>query len=55
MHDIKYIKNNTKEFDDAICKRGGVPCAKKLLEKHNKYLSFLNKKQELQEKKKFNY
>ena len=51
MHDIKYIKNNIKAFDDAICKRGGVPCAKKLLEKHNKYLSFLNKKQELQEKR----
>ena len=48
---IKYIKNNIKAFDDAICKRGGDPCAKKLLEKHNKYLSFLNKKQELQEKR----
>ena len=51
MHDIKFIKNNTKEFDDAICKRGGVPCAKKLLEKYDQYLSFLNKKQELQEKR----
>ena len=51
MHDIKYIKNNIKAFDDAICKRGGDPCAKKLLEKHDKYLSYLKKKQELQEKR----
>ena len=54
MHDIKYIKNNKKDFDDAICKRGGVPCAKKLLEKHDKYLSFL-KKTRITRKKKFNY
>ena len=50
MHDIKYIKNNTKDFDDAICKRGGAPCAKKLLEKHNKYLSFLNKNKNYKKK-----
>ena len=42
MHDIKYIKNNIKAFDDAICKRGGVPCAK-TFRKHDKYLSFLKK------------
>ena len=44
MHDIKYIKDNTKEFDNAISKRGGSPCGNKLLQKHEKYLSFLNKK-----------
>ena len=47
MHDIKFIKNNIKAFDDAICKRGGDPCAKKLLEKHDKYLSYLYKKKEI--------
>ena len=51
MHDIKYIKDNTKEFDNAISKRGGSPCGNKLLQKHERYLSFLNKKQELQEKR----
>ena len=49
MHDIKYIKDNTKEFDNAISKRGGSPCGNELLQKYEKYLSFLNKKQELQE------
>ena len=50
MHDIKYIKKIQKAFDDAICKRGGVPCAKKLLEKHNKYLSFLTKNKNYKKK-----
>jgi len=49
MHDIKYIKENTKEFDNAISKRGGSPCGSHILQKYEEYLSYLNKKQELQE------
>ena len=50
MHDIKYIKEN-KKFNDALIKRGLAPTSEKLVEKYDKYLSYLNKKQELQEKR----
>ena len=51
MHDIKYIKENKKKFNDALIKRGLAPTSEKLVEKYDKYLSYLNKKQELQEKR----
>ena len=49
MHDIKFIKENSKFFDESLEKRGLNPCSKQLINKHEQYLMYLNKKQELQE------
>ncbi len=49
MHDIKFIKENSKFFDESLEKRGLNPCSKQLISKHDQYLMYLNKKQELQE------
>ena len=51
MHDIKFIKENSKFFDESLEKRGLNPCSEQLIGKHNQYLMYLNKKQELQENK----
>ncbi len=51
MHDIKYIKENKDDFDNSMIKRGLTPCGSKLLEKYDSYLSSLNLKQSLQEKR----
>ena len=51
MLDIKFIKENSKFFDESLEKRGLKPCSEHLIGKHNQYLMYLNKKQELQENK----
>ena len=52
MHDIKFIRNNSEQFDESLEKRGIKACSGSILEIHDKYLSYLNQKQKLQEKKK---
>ena len=51
MLDIKYIKENKNEFDQALIKRGMEPCGSEIIIKHNEYLNLLNKKQKLQEER----
>ncbi len=53
MHDIKFIKNNPKVFDDSLSKRNLNPCSDQIISLHDEYLGYLNKKQNLQEKKNF--
>ena len=53
MHDIKFIKNNPKVFDDSLLKRNLNPCSDQIISLHDEYLGYLNKKQNLQEKKNF--
>ena len=43
MLDIKYIKENKNEFDQALIKRGMEPCGSEIIIKHNEYLNLLNK------------
>ena len=51
MHDIKFIRNNSEQFDESLEKRGIKACSGSILKIHDKYLSYLNQKQKLQEKK----
>ena len=51
MHDIKFIRDNPEQFDNSLQKRGFDAFSKRILELHNRYLDYLNKKQKLQEKK----
>ena len=51
MHDIKFIRNNSEQFDESLEKRGIKACSGSILKIHDKYLSYLNQKQTLQEKK----
>ena len=51
MHDIKFIKENSKYFDKQLNKRGLPPRADKILNVHELYLQLLKQTQVLQEKK----
>jgi len=51
MHDIKFIKENPDLFDKNLKLRNFPPHSKKILELYNKYLSFLNETQSLQQEK----
>ena len=51
MHDIKFIKENSKYFDKQLNKRGLPPQADKILNEHELYLKLLKETQILQEKK----
>ncbi len=51
MHDIKFIKKNPSMFDLSLKKRNLNPCSKIIIDIHNEYLDFLNKKQSYLEKK----
>ncbi len=51
MHDIKFIRDNPEQFDNSLQKRGFEAFSNRILELHNRYLDYLNKKQKLQEKK----
>ena len=51
MHDIKFIKTNSEQFDKSLKKRGIKACSKSILAIHEKYLEYLNQKQKLQERK----
>ena len=53
MHDIKFIKENSKFFDEQLKKRGLPPQANKILRVHELYLKLLKEIQILQEKKTF--
>ena len=48
MHDIKFIKNKPEIFDRLQKKRNEKVKSSEILEIHNKYLSHINKIQELQ-------
>ncbi|PPR40826.1 MAG: Serine--tRNA ligase [Alphaproteobacteria bacterium MarineAlpha8_Bin1] len=49
MHDIKFIKENSKLFDDSLKKRKLSPQSKKLIKLHDEYLQNLKQVQILQE------
>lgn len=51
MHNIKFIRENNKEFDSLLKKRKIPELSKKLLKLHDEYLEDLSKTQNLQEKK----
>ena len=51
MHDIKFIKENSKFFDEQLQKRGLPPQANKILRVHELYIKLLKEIQILQEKK----
>ncbi len=51
MHDIKFIKKNPLLFDSSLKKRNLPPCSKKIINIHNEYLEYLNKKQNYLEEK----
>ncbi len=51
MHDIKFIKQNPKLFDNYLNDRKIKPASKKIIDLHEEYLEFLNNKQLLQEQK----
>ena len=53
MHDIKFIKENSKFFDAQLQKRGLPPQANKILRVHELYIKLLKEIQILQEKKTF--
>ena len=48
MHDIKFIKNKPEIFDRLQKKRNEKVKSSEILEIYNKYLSHINKIQELQ-------
>ena len=43
MHDIKFIKENSKFFDEQLKKRGLPPQANKILRVHELYLKLLKR------------
>ncbi len=51
MHDIKFIKKNPSTFDLSLKKRNLKPCSEIIIKIHNKYLDYLNEKQNYLEKK----
>ena len=51
MHDIKFIKENPDLFDKNLKLRNFPPHSQKILELYDKYLSFLNETQSLQQEK----
>ena len=51
MHDINYIRENPKAFDEALKKRGAAPESARLLAIDEKRRSHINELQALQEKR----
>ena len=51
MHDIKFIKENSDNFEKSLKKRNFIVDSKKLIDLHNSYLESLNKAQHYQEEK----
>ena len=51
MHDIKFIKDNQKIFDESLKKRNMEPLGKKIINIHNEYLESLNELQQLQQER----
>ena len=49
MHDIKFIKENPKLFDESLKKRNLSPQSSKIIKLHDEYLENLKKTQSLQE------
>ncbi len=49
MHDIKFIKENPKLFDQSLIKRNLSPQSSKIIKLHEEYLENLQKTQSLQE------
>ena len=52
MHDIRFIKENTSDFEKSMKKRNLKINANEIIQMHDSYLDSLNQVQNLQEKKK---
>ena len=55
MHDIRFIKENTSDFEKSMKKRNLKINANEIIQMHDSYLESLNQVQNLQRKKKILY